>query len=231
MPAVQPYGMLLVMQQSTASAPSPTSSDFASLLAALATPAQPSSGAPGDRSSSQGWNSGAPGDRSSSQGWNSEAWEDDGLEDDVATLSYEHAQHTKPAVEPLFQPIDPRPDQKISPAVPPLQAASPEPETNRFHATAAERNLRNASITIRMSRAERAQLHQRAAEAGLTDSAYLRSCIFEVESLRAMVKDTLSRLRSAATEVKPSVADVSMPHKPIHWLGRLLTPRHENQHS
>ena len=55
---------------------------------------------------------------------------------------------------------------------------------------------RTASITIRLSEAECAQLRQRAAESGLTVSAYLRSCTLEVESLRAQVKDTLAQLRA-----------------------------------
>jgi hypothetical protein len=54
-----------------------------------------------------------------------------------------------------------------------------------------------------MSKAECAQLHKRAAEAGLTVSAYLRSCTFEAESLRAMVKDALAQLRSEAIQTKP----------------------------
>ena len=44
-----------------------------------------------------------------------------------------------------------------------------------------ERELRTASVTIRLSTAECARLHQRAAEAGLTVSAYLRSCMLEAE--------------------------------------------------
>jgi hypothetical protein len=69
---------------------------------------------------------------------------------------------------------------------------------------AVEQNLKRASITIRLSRSESAQLHQRAAEAGLTVSAYLRSCTFEVESLRAQVKETLAQLRSATANPPPA---------------------------
>lgn len=50
-------------------------------------------------------------------------------------------------------------------------------------------------ITLRMSAAECEQLRDRAAEAGLSVSAYLRSCAFEVESLRLQVKDTVAKLR------------------------------------
>jgi hypothetical protein len=50
-----------------------------------------------------------------------------------------------------------------------------------------------------MSEAEYTQLQERAAEAGITVSAYLRSCTFEAESLRAQVKETLALLRPATT--------------------------------
>ena len=49
-----------------------------------------------------------------------------------------------------------------------------------------------------LSMAEHAQLRSRAAEAGLTLSAYLRSCTVEAESLRAQVKLTLAKLRGEA---------------------------------
>lgn len=70
--------------------------------------------------------------------------------------------------------------------------------------TPIERGLKSASITIRMSQAECDQLHQRAAEAGLSVSAYLRSCTFEAESLRAMVKEAMAQLRSAAAGQQPA---------------------------
>lgn len=60
-----------------------------------------------------------------------------------------------------------------------------------------ERDLKCESITIRMSAAECAQLRQRAAEAGMTISAYLRSCTFEAETLRAQVKEVMNEMRAA----------------------------------
>jgi len=69
------------------------------------------------------------------------------------------------------------------------------------------RNLKDASVTIRLSKTECEQLHQRAAEAGMTVSAYLRSCTFEAETLRTMVKETLAQLRTATTAgSKPETA-------------------------
>ncbi len=70
----------------------------------------------------------------------------------------------------------------------------------RRTATALEEKRMRASVTVRMSNAEFAQLQQRAAEAGLTVSAYLRSCTFEVETLRAQVKQALAELRTARAQ-------------------------------
>jgi hypothetical protein len=79
-----------------------------------------------------------------------------------------------------------------------------QPEATHF---ALGRDLKCASITIRLSEAECAQLRQRAAEAGLTISAYLRSCTFEAESLRALVRDTMAQLRQATNAAaRPTAA-------------------------
>jgi hypothetical protein len=88
---------------------------------------------------------------------------------------------------------------------------------------ALNRNLKCASITIRLSEAECAQLRKRAAEAGLTVSAYLRSCTFEAESLRALVKDTLTQLRSAQSKGK---REISKPARRswLKGLTQLLAP-------
>jgi predicted DNA binding CopG/RHH family protein len=202
------------MQQSTAPAPSPTSASFAGLLAALAAPAP--------------------------------SWNEDGLEDDVATLSYEralmaHARY-RPTDQSLMQPAVPLSiyeDEAPAPAAAqtPQAAARPaanlEPDLDR-HASAPQernqdRNLKNASITIRLSQAECAQLHRRAAEAGLTVSAYLRSCTFEAEALRAMVKDTLAQLRPAKAPAEPAQSTLPRPSRfgrLPHQLASLLTPWH-----
>ena len=185
--------------------PSLTSSSFESLLARLASPAQ-STKEPGNKPS--------PSEKRSAPAW------DDDLADDVATLSYEsalkaHARY-RPTDTSLTQLPDPVPFRfeeaaaatpQPAPGIPaypaPRAAANPEPKLNRLSPLPAERNLKDASITIRMSKAECAQLHRRAAEAGLTVSAYLRSCTFEAESLRAMVKEAMAQLRSAQAQPQP----------------------------
>jgi hypothetical protein len=89
--------------------------------------------------------------------------------------------------------------------------AVPEEESEKLKAVAREKRVaerKAASITIRLSGEECAQVHARAAEAGMTMSAYLRSCVFEAESLRAQVKKALAELRSegrgTAVATKPS---------------------------
>jgi len=205
------------MQQPASSAPSPT---FAGMLAALAAPGQKKP----------------------------PARDLDGLEDDIATLSYEralraHGRYRTPEVSDraLTQPseldglriFEAEPEaEAVSMAAArepaPVMQADAEPEGAHPDAhpdahqdfRAAGRNLKCASITIRLSKAEVAQLRGRAAEAGLTVSAYLRSCTLEAESLRAMVKDTLAQLR--AETAKPRLdAEVPERRSRLGWLRRL----------
>ena len=167
----------------------------------------------------------------------------DGLEDDVATLSYEralraHARYRSPEASDhaLTQPykaecipveaataLDNAPaTSSRTQQVPAFSQSEPEPQTDSrpefAHADSAyERNLKSASITIRLSKAECDQLRQRAAAAGLTISAYLRSCTVEAESLRTQVKETLAQLRAqSAPENQPAIRPAR-----ISWLARL----------
>jgi len=221
--------MLQAMPQTATPSPAPPS--FAGLLAALAAPAQ----------------KGAP------------VWNDDELADDVATLSYERAlrAHSRyqPAVPADRDPTDrsilqsaepgPVPRDKelradsslVGPEATPQSAqfsnADCQPEGNLGLPPALERDLKSASITIRLSKAENAQLRRRAAQAGLTISAYLRSCTFEAESLRALVKDTLAQLRASppapdsSNEKKMALSPAR--HSWFGWLLRLLPRWHSSQ--
>ena len=172
------------MQQTAEPSPPPTS--FAGLLAALASPVPKT------------------------------AWNTDDLADDVATLSYEHALRTHArykSVDPVdwasmqpapFAPRETSATQAAdTPAVSDWAEHAEHPAT-AFASTMFNRNLKRASITIRLSKTECDQLHRRAAEAGLTVSAYLRSCTFEAEALRAQVKEVLAELRSATEREKQS---------------------------
>jgi hypothetical protein len=139
----------------------------------------------------------------------SETWDDSALLDDVTTISYEQALQSHRRV----------------PALDPARPSSPTPEDPSFANSAASNAISHsgtkqrkiASITIRLTKAEEAQLHERAAAAQLSISAYLRSCIFEAESLRAQVKEALSQMKAATTpESSPQ------PKPAPNWRTRLL---------
>jgi len=200
--------MLLSMQQSAPVQPSLNSSSFAGLLASLASPPR------------QSENVALP-------------WNDADLGEDVVTLSYEralraHARYKPadgcdlPAAQRAPQGVSDitsapnSPDALSDEEVPLQQTVAPQ--------SAHDRNLRSASVTIRLSEAECARLRQLAAEAGLTISAYLRSCTFEVEALRAQVKETLAELRSAETQEKPA-ATPRVRRSWFGWLMRLIPRR------
>lgn len=134
------------------------------------------------------------------------AWDDDGLADDVATISYEQALRN----HALSQPESP----SLSHALHAPRAAAEVSTAPSPHDACYQRDppgmrpLKTASVTIRLSEPDCRQLRDRAAEAGLTVSAYLRSCALEVESLRAQVKAALAQLEN------PAAAPTEQTHKP-----------------
>jgi hypothetical protein len=195
------------MQQPAPSQPSPSLSSFAGLLATLASPPpSPPSDADDD----------AP------------LWNSSDLGEDVATLSYERALRAHARYRPANRDLDcdsDRGDGSLTRAGDPGSGARADASietgaagaldvSGAFDAagaavavdaapklqtgTARESDLRSASVTIRLSRVECARLHQRAAEAGLTVSAYLRSCAIEAEALRAQVKQALAELKAGS---------------------------------
>jgi hypothetical protein len=144
-------------------------------------------------------------------------WNDELLADDVATLSYERALRAHSRYRADVPAVDPP---KASPP-PPDVAAAPQPEAAFSVQTIPEKVLKDASITIRLNRDENAQLRKRAAEAGLTVSAYIRSCTFEAETLRALVKDTLVQFRTASAPPLPSANPSNRRHwSALFWPGR-----------
>jgi hypothetical protein len=127
-----------------------------------------------------------------------EPLDDSTLADDVATISYERALKTHARTKPSSV------------------AASGSADARRARDSAP----RAAIVTLRLSHAESAQLHERAAEAGLTVSAYLRSCVFEVEALRTQVREALSQFRSGASQ-GPEVTPAPAPSPT--WRNRLFS--------
>ena len=177
-------------------ASTPDSSTFAGFLSALTSP--------------------APASQSGS-------WNNDALADDVTTLSYESALKSHSRYRPEFDPLPPPAAAFLPERVSPgsdssFSTAAGKPQT----AAVKPGDPKSASITIRMSEAECAQLKQRAAEAGMTISAYLRSCTFQAEALRGQVKEALAQLRAAASANDKPAAPAVQIHKKRDWLSRIL---------
>jgi hypothetical protein len=191
------------MQQTAQSAAPANSGGFASILAELSGPAQ----------------DGEP------------VWNNDGLEADFATLSYERALRTH-ALTRLAQGERSGGAEQAEMGAEPAagtktERAGVDGEESQNGRTALDRNLKRTSVTIRLSEAESAQLHRRAEEAGLTVSAYLRSCTFEAEALRAQVKEALADLRAAGSGPAESDSEaVVHPRLKQSWVRRLQRPFH-----
>lgn len=82
--------------------------------------------------------------------------------------------------------------------------------SNSAHASV--RPEKSVWLSLRVSASEQAVVQARAAEAGLSVSAYLRQCAFEVESLRDQVKRALAELRAPALPSdKQATAQPSTP--------------------
>ncbi len=205
--------MLRCMQPPAQSQSRPTSESFAGLLAALAS---------------------APHEAVD----DAAEWSGGDLGDDVVTLSYERAlrshARSRPADTggwPVPQACRAEASDAEGAMTLPAMRVNEESSAEAFEArqSTSDRNLRSASVTIRLSKAECARLHKHAAEAGVTASAYLRSCTFEAEALRAEVKAALAELKTAASKEKP-VAPAKerwtfLRWVAFGWLARFLTRR------
>ena len=182
--------MLQAMHQPVPSAPPSAASSFAGLLATFA---------------------------ASTRG-RSDPWKDDNLADDIATLSYERALQKHGRYQPahsdelsletsdkrIASPID---EGVLDPASPTASSGTPkdrplneENDRARNRCGFATKDRKCSSITIRLSKADCDQLRRRAAESGLTVSAYLRSCTIEADLLRSQVKEALAQLQASAVQ-------------------------------
>lgn len=201
--------MLRCMQQPVQSQLRPTSESFAGLLATLASPPREAVD-------------------------DAAEWSGGDMSDDVVTLSYERALRAHARSRPADASGWPVPQAWRAEAsnaeeamTLPATRVNEESSAEAFEARQStnDRNLRSTSVTIRLSKAECARLHRRATEAGVTISAYMRSCTFEAETLRAQVKAVLVELKAAASKEKP-VAPAKERRFSFGWLARLLTRRH-----
>ena len=146
-------------------------------------------------------------------------WVDRDLQDDVATISYEQALRT----HARFRPAD---LDQISTM---HETPTSRPHSKSERSSPATKDRKAASITIRLSQAECAQVRQRASDAGLTISAYLRSCVLEAESLRKQVKEALTQLRSSSTAV-PQAEQMKVP-RTGSWRARMFSRWSHGSHA
>jgi hypothetical protein len=144
-------------------------------------------------------------------------WDDSAMQDDVATISYEQALRSHRRVPPVIALCEDEPQSPVLDTIPKALPVAPG------------KKRKTASITIRLTEAEEAQLQERAAAAQLTVSAYLRSCIFEAESLRAQVKEALSQMKATAA-LSSHVSDEPQSKARSGWRARLI-PRWSRPHN
>ncbi len=198
------------MHEPQAAASSSSCFDFASLLASLASAAK-----------------------------KPEAWDNSALADDIATISYEQAlrAHTRGRVGEGELPALPfgegevtRGDRSAHGATSggarkalslPIRADATRETSSKPHSRSEGCRLA-ASVTIRLRKAECVQLQERANEAGLTVSAYLRSCVFEAEALRAQVREALVQFRSAGSTESVAPQNPAVTHS-LTWRARLFS--------
>jgi hypothetical protein len=147
----------------------------------------------------------------------SDGWDDSALADDVTTISYEQA---------LRSARRRRMHQDAARSLPSDETQTGESSTNpaRKGRSAPDKTHKGASVTIRVTAEEHAQLHERAAAAQVSVSAYLRSCIFEAEALRAEVKEALAQIQAVPAAAGSSISDATGRRSwrifPGWWPGR-----------
>lgn len=93
---------------------------------------------------------------------------------------------------------------------------------------------RQSIVSIRLNTIEAEQLRQRAAESGISVSAYMRSCVLEAEHLRSQVKQALAELRAShPLTMTPQLEPPQTPlfsalhgstHPPVDHEGTVMRP-------
>jgi hypothetical protein len=90
-------------------------------------------------------------------------------------------------------------------------AVAPPTQANALTKTGA---VRQVTISLRMAPSEQAAIRARAAEAGLSASAYMRQCALEVDHLREQVRQTLALIGQTAALAASNQAQMQL-HAPM----------------
>jgi hypothetical protein len=108
---------------------------------------------------------------------------------------------------------EPHPQATLSPGSP----KNPQPVLS-FHPYA-QKNGRMMALTVRLTPEDCEEVRQRAKEAGMSISAYLRACALEVDQLRAQVKQMIATLREEQPEPQ---TQGNLPTHTASLLSRIL---------
>lgn len=85
---------------------------------------------------------------------------------------------------------------------------------------------RQIAISIRLAPSERALIKTRAAEAGITASAYIRQCALEVEQLREQVRQAVAVMERGRQSTSAAQIVTSAPASGFWgWMARRFLPR------
>lgn len=100
--------------------------------------------------------------------------------------------------------------------------AEPDPDALALVWPVSPKSERQVSMSLRVAASEQALIKARAAEAGLSVSAYLRQCALEVEKLRAQVHNTLALLEHGSQPVRSfTVGPSQTPATTVGFFARL----------
>ncbi len=130
-------------------------------------------------------------------------------EEDLASLSYEQALRVPAQKGNKAQPPRPAAAQTAL-AVPPSPKVPEPPRALEVYKPFEISEPRHARTTVRFTAGENKLLHKRAAESGIAVSAYVRSCVLEVEALRAQI----SQLQAGLLQPSQPVAELPAPVAP-----------------
>lgn len=128
-----------------------------------------------------------------------------------------HAPSRAPSPTP-----SPRKEEKAHPAFREVLAKAVKPAEVLVKAQPVELS-RQVAISIRLAPSERALIKTRAAEAGITTSAYIRQCALEVEQLREQVRQAVAAMDRGGPAVQVATSASAKGFLP--WMARKFLPR------
>ncbi len=76
-------------------------------------------------------------------------------------------------------------------------------------------DFKRMTVSVRLSEQESELLRLRAAESGLSVSAYMRSCVLEADHLRSQVKQALAQMRSRTAPPEPARLPASVASRGV----------------